>query len=121
MELWNRVKEYYSIAIVEETLIGFRFGNSNSVSKRKKEEQKKFADKVTKRELRKLGHFGPNPLDCKIFIVRIWNTLMVYKLLNKKNIVNDEIKTYIRDLLFPIGKYGIPYRLTKALKAILVN
>ncbi len=121
MELWNRVKEYYPIEIFKEALIKFRFGNSNSVSKGKKEEQKKFADKVTKRELRQLGHLGPNPTDCKILIVRIWNILKIYKVIHKKNMVNEATKIFIRDLIFPIGNYGIPYRLTKPLKVLLIN
>ncbi len=121
MEFWNRVKEYYSIVIIEEPLIKFRFGNSNSVSVGKREEQKKFADKVTKRELRQLGHMGPNPRDSKILIARIWNTLLIYKLFKEKNMVNDTTKNYLRDLLFPIGNICIPYRLTKLIKRLLVN
>jgi glycosyltransferase involved in cell wall biosynthesis len=122
MELWNRVKEYYPIAIMEEPLIRFRFGNSNSVSFQKKELQNSFALSITQRELLKLGLKQNDVINKNNVFIRINTTVKIFRCLTKKmGKTNENVKTYFRDLMFSTKNIVIPYRLGKLIQKSLIH
>jgi glycosyltransferase involved in cell wall biosynthesis len=121
MELWNRVKEYFDIHIMEEPLIKFRFGNSNSISFQKKDLQNSYALKISSKELMKLDYSGENPLFIKKMIYRIIAVIRVKQNFIKINGTNKYVIIYFRDLLFPPGYTFASYRFTKQLKNWLIN
>jgi glycosyltransferase involved in cell wall biosynthesis len=118
MELWNRVKEYYPIAIMEEPFIRFRFGNSNSVSFQKKELQKEFALNITRRELHKLTYLGENPLLINKTISRISAVRFVYQKVLETVGYNKNVESYFQDML---SINHLPYRFKRFLKRRLLN
>jgi glycosyltransferase involved in cell wall biosynthesis len=118
MELWNRVKEYYPIAIMEEPLIRFRFGNSNSVSFQKKELQKEFASNITRRELHKLTYLGENPLLINKTISRISAVRFVYQKVIETVGYNKNAESYFQDML---SINYLPYRFKRYLKRMVLN
>lgn len=122
MELWNRVKEFYPLVIIEESLIKFRFGNSNSVSFQKKELQNNFAQSITKRELLKIGLNQKDLFNNNNFITRIKKTVKIHRYLTKKmGMTNDNVKGYFRDLMFSTNNLVIPYRVGKIIKKSLIH
>jgi glycosyltransferase involved in cell wall biosynthesis len=121
MELWNRVKRYFKIFVIDETLIKFRFANRNSISFQKTEFQNKFALKISSRELKNLGYFGESPLEIEYVFNRIVAIRKIYKKFVAKFGNNDNVIKYFRNLLFPNDFKFNFYRIDKAIKYFLVN
>jgi glycosyltransferase involved in cell wall biosynthesis len=122
MDLWNRVKFFYYIHIVEESLLKFRFGNSNSISFKKQDLQKNYASQITQRELLKLGYTGENPLFIYNQFQRIKAFRKVYKQLRKQpGAINNNVIMYFRGFLFPKQTKSHFYRIMKIFKQWLIN
>ena len=121
MELWNRVKENFDIYIIEESLIKFRFGNSNSISFQKKELQYSFAQLITRRELLKLPYTGDIPSSTKSLIKRLILVRKVYRLVIKNIGKNVRVTQYFRDMLFPQEFKFFSYTIGKKAKSLLIN
>jgi glycosyltransferase involved in cell wall biosynthesis len=113
-ELWSRAIRHVKFAVLEESLLKFRFRNEASISFAKVDKQEEFREIISNRELKILCSVDVD------YFASLKGVRKIYKRFKQSNVVDNEVKQYFRDLTN--WKFDIlPYRLKKYVQKLIIN
>ena len=113
-ELWSRAIRQVNFAVLEESLLKFRFRNEASISFAKVDKQEAFRKIISERQIKL---FCGKEVD---YLNSISGVRKIYKRFEQMHEVDEEVKQYFRDLTnVKLAKY--PYRLKKVIQKSFIK
>ena len=113
-ELWSRAIRQVNFAVLEESLLKFRFRNEASISFAKVDKQEAFRKLISDREIELLSG---EEID---YANSIRGVRKIYKRFEQMHEVDEEVKQYFRDFTNNNLK-NYPYRLKKFLQKRIIK